>query len=226
MLSKPPASKSHPEVPPSRRTFALTLLTRARNPIKLARALYLAHDLTPHTLLSGSAAEHLAEKLGEELTEPAYFFTLRRWREHRRGLGLPDHPFPPGVPAVDDDEKDEETLDLLPKGTVGAVALDERGCIAVATSTGGLTNKLPGRIGARRNNHHRRSNTCDLTLTQFLTYTSGDTPQLGAGFYAHEWAPRNWVHKTWRRVRRKGKRAVGISGTGNGDVSTSTLVTD
>ena len=154
MLSKPPAS--HPEVPASRRSFALTLLTRARNPIKLARALYLAHDSTPHTLLSGSAAEHLGKKLGEELTEPAYFFTLRRWREHRRGLGLPDHPFPPDVPIVDDGEKGEDPLDLLPKGTVGAVALDERGCIAVATSTGGLTNKFPGRIGTPKQPYHHR----------------------------------------------------------------------
>ena len=147
MLSKPPPS--HPDVPASRRAVSVALLTRVRNPIKLAQALYLAHDSTPHTLLSGSAAEHLGEKLGEELTESAYFFTLRRWREHRRGLGLPDRPLPPGVPDIDDEEKDssEDPLDLLPKGTVGAVALDERGCIAVATSTGGLTNKLPGRIG-------------------------------------------------------------------------------
>jgi len=150
MLSKPPTSHpGHPDVPASRRAVSLALLTRVRNPIKLAQALYLAHDSTPHTLLSGSAAEDLGEKLGEELTEPAYFFTLQRWREHRHRLGLPDRPFPPGVPDIDDDEKDssEDPLDLLPKGTVGAVALDERGCIAVATSTGGLTNKLPGRIG-------------------------------------------------------------------------------
>jgi L-asparaginase len=46
-------------------------------------------------------------------------------------------------------------------GTCGAVALDSQGVIAVATSTGGLTNKLTGRIG--------------------------DTPTLGAGFWAEEW---------------------------------------
>lgn len=128
----------------------MTLLTHTRNPIKLARALYLAPDSTKHALLSGETAEHLGEKLGEELVDPSYFFTLARWREHRRGLGLPDRPYPPGVPDDSEaDGKEEYPLDQLPKGTVGAVALDERGCIAAATSTGGLTNKMPGRIGLR-----------------------------------------------------------------------------
>ncbi|KAI4124183.1 MAG: hypothetical protein LQ347_005830, partial [Umbilicaria vellea] len=46
-------------------------------------------------------------------------------------------------------------------GTVGCVVLDQYGTLCVATSTGGLTNKLPGRIG--------------------------DTPTLGAGFWAEQW---------------------------------------
>lgn len=144
MLSKPPAS--HPSTPASRRGFALTLLTRVRNPIKAARALYLAPDATVHALLSGAEAEHLGDKLGEELVDPSYFWTESRWNEHRRGLGLPYEPYPPGVPAPQK-PSEEEPLDLLPKGTVGAVALDVRGCIACGTSTGGLTNKIPGRIG-------------------------------------------------------------------------------
>ena len=49
----------------------------------------------------------------------------------------------------------------LPQGTVGCVALDQYGTMCVATSTGGLTNKLSGRIG--------------------------DTPTIGAGFWASEW---------------------------------------
>jgi len=51
--------------------------------------------------------------------------------------------------------------EYLPQGTVGCVVLDRWGTLCVATSTGGLTNKLPGRIG--------------------------DTPTLGAGFWAEEW---------------------------------------
>jgi L-asparaginase len=54
---------------------------------------------------------------------------------------------------------DEESF--FPQGTCGAVALDREGVIAVATSTGGMTNKLTGRIG--------------------------DTPTIGAGFWAEEW---------------------------------------
>ncbi|KAI4154132.1 MAG: hypothetical protein LQ340_001868, partial [Diploschistes diacapsis] len=50
--------------------------------------------------------------------------------------------------------------EYLPQGTVGCVALDDKGVICVATSTGGLTNKLQGRIG--------------------------DTPTFGAGFWAEE----------------------------------------
>jgi len=84
-------------------------------------------------------------------------------------------------------------LDQMPMGTVGAVALDERGCIAVCTSTGGRTNKLPGRVG--------------------------DTPHNGAGFWAEEWQAsrgrrwRRWLPWLWRRK----PRAVGVSGTGDGD---------
>ena len=51
--------------------------------------------------------------------------------------------------------------EYLPQGTVGCVCLDSDGVLCVATSTGGLTNKLAGRIG--------------------------DTPTLGAGFWAEEW---------------------------------------
>ena len=58
----------------------------------------------------------------------------------------------------------------LPQGTVGCVALDQYGTMCVATSTGGLTNKLSGRIG--------------------------DTPTIGAGFWAEEWRQRSFVKRT------------------------------
>jgi isoaspartyl peptidase/L-asparaginase-like protein (Ntn-hydrolase superfamily) len=144
MLSKPPIS--HPSIPESRRGFALALLTRSKNPIQLARALYLSLSLAPHATLSGTTAEDIGVSLGQGLVDPSYYFTLNRWREHRRGLGLPDRPYPPHT-YPDDKEGDDMLLDQLPTGTVGAVALDSRGCIACATSTGGRTNKLPGRVG-------------------------------------------------------------------------------
>ncbi|TFK54016.1 asparaginase [Heliocybe sulcata] len=187
MLSKPPST--HPEIPTTRRGFGLTLLTRARNPSKLVRSIYLAPEKAPHTFMSGANAEDIGESLGETLVNPEYFFTEPRWREHRRGLGLPEEPLP--YPGHHDESK-EVPLDQLPTGTIGAVALDMRGCIAACTSTGGKTNKLVGRIG--------------------------DTPHMGAGFWAEEWKTAGWVRKTWDKVRGKGSlKGVGISGTGDGD---------
>jgi beta-aspartyl-peptidase (threonine type) len=190
MLSKSPSS--HPAISPSRRGIGISLLTRTRNPSHLARTLYLSPSVAPHAFLSGQTVEALGESLGEETVDPSYFFTEHRWRAHRRALGLPEEPFPPGTTPL---PEPPASLDHLPAGTVGAVALDTRGCIAVMTSTGGLTNKLVGRIG--------------------------DTPMMGAGFWAEEWAV-GWGRRIWDTLKGKRhakKRAVGISGTGDGDVS-------
>jgi beta-aspartyl-peptidase (threonine type) len=192
-LSRPPAS--HPDdIPPSRRALALTLLTRTRNPSQLARALYLSPASTRHAFLSGRPAEDLG---GLPLVPPSYFYTSARWREHRRGLGLPEDDAPGGEKkkSGEDEEEDEDEMlfDGMPMGTVGAVALDERGCVAVCTSTGGQTNKLPGRVG--------------------------DTPHNGAGFWAEEWQVPRWRWRRWLpRWRGSKVRAVGVSGTGDGDV--------
>lgn len=88
----------------------------------------------------------------------------------------------------------------MPTGTVGAVALDVRGCIATVTSTGGRTNKLVGRIG--------------------------DTPVMGSGFWAEEWTRKGGLLKrTWDRLSGKPTQSgVGISGTGDGDVRRISLL--
>jgi len=56
-----------------------------------------------------------------------------------------------GMPFCDPEELITDTqrrrLESLIGGTVGAVALDRRGLIAAATSTGGTAGKLPGRVG-------------------------------------------------------------------------------
>ncbi|KAM5543346.1 hypothetical protein V8D89_003220 [Ganoderma adspersum] len=188
MLSRPPST--HPSIPSTRRGVGITLLTHTRNPSKLARALYLAPSAAPHTMFSGTAAESLGAPFGIELVDESYFFTEQRWREHRRGLGLPDEPLP--YPSKPGDGQTHIPLDQLPTGTVGAVALDVRGCIASVTSTGGRTNKLVGRVG--------------------------DTPSMGSGFWAEEWTVKGWSRRAWRRVRGKGKTvAMGVSGTGDGD---------
>jgi len=197
MLSKPPST--HPTIPETRRGISLTLLRCTRNPSQLVCGIYLAPDLVPHPMLSGETAESIgSEELGIATVDPSYFWTEARWRQHRRGLGLPEEPNSPSdsvtdVGSIQEMEK-MDLLDLLPKGTVGAVALDIRGCIAVVTSTGGRTNKLVGRIG--------------------------DTPIMGSGFWAEEWKrKRGLFGKTWDLFKNKSSvQAVGISGTGDGDV--------
>ena len=151
-------------------------------------------------MLSDLPAEKIAKELGVELVDESYFFTEARWREHRKALGLPEEPFPyPGKNFADSDSNDVP-LALLPTGTVGAVALDVRGCIAAVTSTGGRTNKLAGRIG--------------------------DTPSMAAGFWAEEWRVKGRLRRFLNQVRGKApKVAVGVSGTGDGDVSFSQLIT-
>ncbi|KAH7341655.1 asparaginase [Rhizoctonia solani] len=189
MLSHPPPS--HPSVPASRKGFSLTLLTRAKNPSQMVRALYLEPSLAPHAFLSGAAAEEIGHQAGEELVDPSYYWTEHRWREHRRGLGLPEMPFP-GKPT---EGMPFPPLDQLPTGTVGAVALDANGHIACCTSTGGKTNKLVGRVG--------------------------DTPSMGSGFWAETWSePKRGLWAKVLRVagwETSSTRVVGVSGTGDGD---------
>ena len=87
------------------------------------------------------------------MVEPAYFFTQTRWDEHMRALQRERR---------GDGSATWSATEYLPQGTVGAVAVDSEAVVCVATSTGGLTNKLTGRVG--------------------------DTPVVGSGFWAEEWA--------------------------------------
>lgn len=145
--------------------------------------------------MSAPAAETLGEVLGIETVDEDYFWTEKRWKEHRRGLGLPED-VPPSKKKRLEAEGDLAPLEELPKGTVGAVALDINGCIASCTSTGGRTNKLPGRIG--------------------------DTPIMGAGFWAEQWQAGGGFWTSFvRKITGKSAStyAMGLSGTGDGDVS-------
>ncbi|HUR41466.1 MAG TPA: isoaspartyl peptidase/L-asparaginase [Verrucomicrobiae bacterium] len=120
---------------------AVTCVSRVKSPVQLARAVM---ERSPHVMLMGTGAEALARELGLPEVTPDYFVTEERFRQlkeaHRRG-----------VIALDHDSA---------FGTVGAVARDKDGHLAAATSTGGLTNKHPGRIG--------------------------DTPIIGAGTFADD----------------------------------------
>ncbi|CBQ69664.1 related to asparaginase 2 [Sporisorium reilianum SRZ2] len=219
-------------------TIAVTGVRRTKNPILLSKVLLENNKrLGGHAFYSGPAAEEAGWKHGTERVSKHYYWTKRRWLEHKRGLDskladvaavesesvdeqdacLPAYTHSAMAPAaaVGPDHQDQAIFDryahftdFLPQGTVGAVALDSNGHLSVATSTGGKTNKYPGRIG--------------------------DTPSVGSGFWADSWSSQPNLHRHRpSRLRRffnsllfrpkgsskKGTQVQGIaiSGTGDGD---------
>lgn len=120
---------------------AVTGVTTVRHPITLARKVM---ENTRFILFSGVGAERLADQYGVERVENAWFITPRRQQM------LEDLLKPKAVSSVQCDEgghtADTQTREAR-TGTVGAVARDSMGRLAAATSTGGLTGKLPGRVG-------------------------------------------------------------------------------
>lgn len=140
------------------RAGAVACVSRVRRPLRAARAVM---ERSEHVLLVAAGAEAFAQACGLELVDPAYFSTEARRAQLQRARSsdatLLDHDAAAlafrqpvaGAPPLDEGRK---------LGTVGAVALDAHGNLAAATSTGGMTNKRPGRVG--------------------------DTPLIGAGTYA------------------------------------------
>jgi len=142
---------------------------RLRNPIQAAR---LILEKSPHIYLVGPGAEQFAHAHGMNLIQNSELVLDRELErlaqaQARQAAGLEDETFS-GQSLLDDKdpetafyshEFDKEAKDsrahaegLSPSGqdshdTVGAVALDARGNLAAATSTGGTLNKTPGRVG-------------------------------------------------------------------------------
>ncbi len=116
---------------------AVAALTGIRSPILAARAVM---DSSEHVLLVGPDATDFAARCGLEQRPPAWFVTAGRQRQLDRALDLERV-------VRDHDLYEEEDDAPMDKGTVGAVALDRDGHLAAATSTGGMTAKLPGRVG-------------------------------------------------------------------------------
>lgn len=131
-------------------------VTIIRHPIAAARSVM---EKSQHVMMVGPGAEKFAAQQGLELVDPGYFFTDARWQGLQRA-------------KREDSLKNSANTDSLRRsslrqpgnrddkyGTVGAVALDQNGNLAAATSTGGMTNKKYGRVG--------------------------DAPIIGAGTYAN-----------------------------------------
>jgi beta-aspartyl-peptidase (threonine type) len=114
-----------------RRTGAVAGIFGPKNPILAARAVM---DRTSHVLMIGEGALAIARAAGLEFADRDYFFTESRWQALRETLAQR------AAGAEDADPARRH-------GTVGAVARDQHGNIAAATSTGGMTGKTPGRVG-------------------------------------------------------------------------------
>jgi beta-aspartyl-peptidase (threonine type) len=120
---------------------------RLRNPIQAAR---LVLEKSPHVYFVGAGAEQFAQSHGMPIIDNAEL-VLERERERliqaqaRHAAGLADATFS----GLEDDKGPETAIaqDMESHDTVGAVALDARGNLAAATSTGGTLNKTPGRVG-------------------------------------------------------------------------------
>ena len=126
------------------RAGAIAGMHRVKNPVLLARAVM---EKSPHVFLTGDGAEEFAKTAGIELVDPSYFRTDERWNQLQE--------------ALKEEAKGQQSSlgRAIHYGTVGAVALDQQGHLAAATSTGGMTDKRWGRIG--------------------------DSPIIGAGTYAN-----------------------------------------
>jgi beta-aspartyl-peptidase (threonine type) len=126
----------------NRKAGAVAGVTRTRNPVSLARAVM---EKSTHVMLAGPGADAFSLQQGLVQAEPEYFRTEERWQQFLQWRDHPGAALPDRTHAY---------------GTVGAVALDQAGHLAAATSTGGLTGKRWGRVG--------------------------DSPIIGAGTYAED----------------------------------------
>lgn len=140
-------------------------VTVIRNPISTARKVM---EKSEHVMLVGKGAEEFAKLQGQTIVDPSYFYTENRWQGLQKAIKEEkselDHADTTKVKKTgfnyNPTNKDNLIFDEGKKyGTVGAVALDQYGNLAAATSTGGMTNKRWNRVG--------------------------DAPIIGAGTYAN-----------------------------------------
>jgi beta-aspartyl-peptidase (threonine type) len=151
---------------PRKRAGAVAGVAHIKNPIAAARAV-MEMDGGRHVMLSGDGAEVFAfgeavsRRYGIERVSNLYFWSDRRLRHIREEFKNERAKSGKKSASAPMNEWQEKTGSAERRfGTVGAVAVDTHGHLAAGTSTGGLTNKLPGRIG--------------------------DSPVIGAGTYADD----------------------------------------
>jgi L-asparaginase / beta-aspartyl-peptidase len=113
----------------------VAIVKNIKNPVTLARAIM---EKTKHIYIGDMGALNFAHSINLRLMPEAYFIT--------------DHAYEQYISATEEEDNSiqqagEYQVHRKEHGTVGAVAVDKDGNVAAATSTGGLENKVPGRIG-------------------------------------------------------------------------------
>jgi beta-aspartyl-peptidase (threonine type) len=116
------------------RTGGVACIERLKNPIQAAR---LVLDKSPHVYFVGSGAERFATQHGMRLVDNTELIVPR---ERDRLMQFQQNEAAGGVDTTFSGNLDSHD-------TVGAVALDQYGNLAAATSTGGTLSKAPGRVG-------------------------------------------------------------------------------
>jgi L-asparaginase / beta-aspartyl-peptidase len=150
---------------PRKRAGAVAGVTRLKNPISAARAV-MEMDGSRHVLLAGPGAERFAlrepvkSKYRIEEVSNVYFWADRRLKQIRDAVAEEERRKKPAGDGKGKGRPRQGKQAGRSSGTVGAVALDDNKNLAAGTSTGGLTNRLAGRVG--------------------------DTPLIGAGTYADD----------------------------------------
>lgn len=131
---------------------AVSAVRNVRNPVALA---YTIMNKSQHVMLNGNGALEFAKEHGLQIEGDDYFFSAFRYDQWKQMQGSDEAVLDHNVVV-----KNQPGVQAGKKfGTVGAAAMDVRGNIAAATSTGGMTNKQYGRVG--------------------------DSPIIGAGTYAN-----------------------------------------
>ncbi|WP_456438441.1 isoaspartyl peptidase/L-asparaginase family protein [Psychroserpens sp.] len=132
---------------------AVSLISGIKNPVSLARDVM---EKSEHVFLAGEGAMQFAKELDYKLEDASYFYDEFR---HKQWLEIKD---------TDSFQLDHSTKKDSKFGTVGAVACDQNGNIAAATSTGGMTNKKWGRVGDSPmvgSGNYANNKTCAISCT-------------------------------------------------------------
>ena len=142
-------------------------ITNIKSPVAAARAVM---ENSPHVMMIGKGAEQFAQEQGLEVVDPSYFYTDRRFNQLQRIIDTEKQQLDHDGDAQKDSRQGSILDQKFPDrkfGTVGAVALDQDGNLAAATSTGGMTNKRYGRVG-------------DVPIIGAGTYASNETCAVSA----------------------------------------------